>query len=133
VSPTVGVDGYKWGKPRRIIVGTSDPSWRSRIANVAKPHGVEVLFSTDEKNISRLAIETRPSIVVLELDSIEYDPFECCLALEWRSDVTVWGFYPDMREDLESKAYGVGMDGIIPGSRFLEQFGQNLRLRSEKQ
>jgi hypothetical protein len=120
----------KTEKPRRLIVGTQNPSLKPQIHEIGLNHGVETVFSTSQEEIIGSAKAVSPSIAVLDLSSTDYDPFECCHQLEWSHDITVVVFYPDPKENLPKsedpsnrmlwEAYGVGFDVAIPVSFLIE-------------
>ena len=104
-----------------VLVATTDLFLQSRVTEVAKPLGFETKFVKDEQEMTGAAKTLGPGLVVLDLSSIEYDPFSCARTLKAiRPSLSILGFFPHVRAELKTRAKESGVDYVVPNSNFLK-------------
>ena len=105
----------------QILAITSDLFLQSRVAELAKSLGVNATLVTTEEDLLRQASLKTPNLVVLDLASLEYDPFSCAQKLKTlASPPKILAIFPHVRTDLKLKAEKVMIDYIVPNSGFLK-------------
>lgn len=126
-------------KPVRIVAGaenSEDNMMRQVIARVIEQiePRPELVLTTDEKGILTSAVAKRPSLVILDFASTDYNSSSLAEDLEWRPDVVVFGFYPYRRQrEFTDKALKVGFDLLTPDIAFSESLRELLSsLENEK-
>jgi DNA-binding NarL/FixJ family response regulator len=115
------------------VAGVIDTTRQNVISKLGMVRGIEIHFSSDNNSIVRLAKETLPSIVIVDLASSEYNAFDCCHELEWHPDITVYCLYPDDRKDLLNEAYGWGFDTSSEYSHLEEHLSKYLQADYDSQ
>src|SRR2546425_12262353 len=105
----------------QVLAITSDLFLQSRITELAKSVGASAKLVTTEDDLLRQANLSTPNLVVLDLASLEHDPFSCAQKLKTlRSPPKILAIFPHVRSDLKLKAEKVMIDYIIPNSGFLK-------------
>jgi PleD family two-component response regulator len=103
----------------RLVAATSDLFLRSRISELAKQTGADPFFGSEPDELKRLVSETRPELVILDLSSIEYDPFSVARDLKTTFNVRLFGLYPHVKAELKKRADEMGFEYVVPNSNFL--------------
>jgi DNA-binding response OmpR family regulator len=115
----------------RLVAGTSDLFLRSRISELAKQSGADPFFATGPDELRRLVAETRPELVILDLSSIDYDPFSVARELRTVLSVRLFGLYPHVKTELKKQADEMGFEYVVPNSNFLSSLRRVLLERAE--
>jgi PleD family two-component response regulator len=115
----------------RLVAATSDLFLRSRIAELAKQTGADPFFGAGPDELRRLVAEKRPDLVILDLSSIEYDPFSVALELKTTFNSRLFGLYPHVRTELKKRADEIGFEYVVPNSNFLAALRHVLLERAE--
>ena len=115
----------------RLVAATSDLFLRSRIAELAKQTGADPFFGAGPDELRRLVAEKRPDLVILDLSSIEYDPFSVALELKTTFNSRLFGLYPHVRTELKKRADQIGFEYVVPNSNFLAALRRALLERAE--
>ena len=122
----------KWDwKALRLVAATSDLFLRSRITELAKQTGADPLFGTGPDELRRLVAETRPELVILDLSSIDFDPFSVARELKTTFNSRLFGLYPHVRTELKKQADEIGFEYVVPNSSFLPSLRRVLLERAE--
>ncbi len=103
-----------------LLAATTDLFLQSRISEAARSVGFEVKFLTDEAGLKEVLSSADPKLAILDLSSTDYDPFSTASEIKRLSpSLKILGFYPHVRMDLKARAEKLGVDHILPNSRFL--------------
>src|SRR3989442_4295425 len=101
----------------QILAITSDLFLQSRVAELAKSLGVNATLVTTEEDLLRQASLKTPNLVVLDLASLEYDPFSSAQKLKTlASPPKILAIFLHIRKDLKWKAEKVMIDYIVPNA-----------------
>ncbi len=103
-----------------IIAATSDLFIRSRLKELADLLGHETRFSTDPTTIADLAKSHPGCLIILDLETSEYDSPSLARTLKHSSTSRILGYYPHVRTDLAKNAKEAGVDYVVPNSGFLK-------------
>lgn len=104
-----------------VLAITSDFFLQSRITELAKLLGANAKLVTTEEELIGQANLSTPNLVVLDLASLEYDPFSCAQKLKtMTSPPKILAMFPHIRTDLKLKAEKVMIDYVVPNSGFLK-------------
>lgn len=115
----------------RIVAATSDLFLQSRIAEVAKQTGAEPFFANSLDELRRTVAQNRAELVVLDLDSTEYDPFATGRELRTKFNTRLFGMFPHVKTELKKKADEMGFEYVVPNSNFLPNLRRVLLERAE--
>ncbi len=107
--------------PRTAIVVVDDLFFASKIRGTAEQVGVEVRFARTVDTLIQAAREDHPSLIIVDLHSINCDPI--ALAKELKADeqlhsIPLLGFFSHVQTELQRKAREAGFDVVIPRSAF---------------
>lgn len=103
-----------------ILAVTRDIFVQSRIIELTKPLGRLAQFARDEEEMERMLVSLKPSLVVLDLSTMDYDAFSCARKVKTLSPASkLFGFFPHVRTELKTRAETLGFDYVIPNSSFL--------------
>ncbi len=103
-----------------LLAATTDLFLQSRISETAKASNFDVKFVTDEAGLKEVLSSADPKLAILDLSSTDYDPFSTASKMKRLSpSLKILGVYPHVRMDLKARAEKLGIDHIIPNSRFL--------------
>ncbi len=115
----------------RLVAATSDLFLRSRITELAKQTGADAFFGTGPDELKRLVAENRPELVILDLSSIDYDPFSVARELKTTFNSRLFGLYPHVKTELKKQADAIGFEYVVPNSSFLPSLRRVLLERAE--
>ncbi len=109
-------------KPLQLIIAaTSDLFIRSRLKELADLLGHETRFDTDPMVIADLAKSHPGCLIILDLETSEYDSASLARTLKRDGPSTrIFGYYPHVRSDLAKNAREAGVDYVVPNSGFLK-------------
>jgi PleD family two-component response regulator len=103
-----------------VLAVTRDLFVQSKIIELTKPLGLKAQFARDEEEMEKILVSLRPSLVVLDLSTTDYDAFSCARKVKSLSPSTkLFGFFPHVRTELKTRAETLGFDYSIPNSSFL--------------
>ena len=103
----------------RIVAATSDLFLRSRITEVASQTGTDPFFATSIVELSRLVVQNRAELVILDLSSTDYDPVSFAHALKTKVITRLVGLFPHIKTELKKRADQIGFEYVVPNSNFL--------------
>src|SRR6266699_852550 len=87
----------------QVLAITSDLFLQSRIMELAKSLGANAKLVTTEEDLLRQAVLSTPNLVVLDLASLDYDPFSCAQKLKnMAAPPKILAIFPHVRMDLKS-------------------------------
>src|SRR6266568_3056286 len=105
----------------QVLAITSDLFLQSRVMELAKSVGANAKLVTTEEDLLRQAVLSTPNLVVLDLASLDYDPFSCAQKLKnMAAPPKILAIFPHVRMDLKLRAERVMIDYIVPNSGFLK-------------
>lgn len=112
-----------------ILAALDDLLFRSKIREVAKRAGVDVVFARTAAEVVSAA-DRRPSLAVIDLHASAIDPLKSLSTLSARGIPTI-GFFAHVQTDLAEAALAAGATHVMPRSAFatrlpelLSQFGR---------
>jgi PleD family two-component response regulator len=104
-----------------IIVAVDDLLFSSRIRNVAKGAGVDILFARSPEAIVDALHTTAATLVILDLNSAPVRPLEAVAAIKADpalEHVRTIGFVSHVQSDLIAQAREAGVDRVMARSAF---------------
>jgi CheY-like chemotaxis protein len=112
-----------------VLVVADDLLFRSKISTAAKALGVTIKAATTAEAAVTRARESRPSLILLDLDSGRTQPFEVLRQLgedpELR-DVPTLGFVSHVHADLIRQARALGIGDVMARGAFATALPQIL-------
>jgi PleD family two-component response regulator len=115
----------------RFVAATSDLFLRSRITEIAKQTGADPFFATGPDDLSRLVVQNRAELVILDLSSTDYDPFSLGREMKVKFNTRLFGIFPHIHTELKKKADAVGFEYVVPNSTFQQTLHKVLLERAE--
>jgi PleD family two-component response regulator len=112
-----------------ILVAVDDLMFSSRISTAAKAVGATIQFTRSPDAVLAAARTTRPSLVILDLNSARIRPLEILAALRNAPDlagVATLGFVSHVDTATIQAARLAGVGSVLARSAFVEQLPQLL-------
>jgi PleD family two-component response regulator len=106
---------------RTVIAVVDDLFFASKIRGTAEQIGVNVSFPRTIEALLASASQSRPALIICDLDSQRIDPFELVKQLkanEGLHSILVVGFFSHVQVELQREAEQAGFDQVIPRSAF---------------
>jgi CheY-like chemotaxis protein len=104
-----------------IIAAVDDMFFASKIRAVAEELKIDVRFARNLDSVLSGANETRPALIVVDLQSQKINAIELAKALKADAalkDIPLLGFLSHVLTDLQQAAIQNGFDTVIPRSVF---------------
>jgi DNA-binding NarL/FixJ family response regulator len=104
-----------------VLAAVDDFLFRSKIRAVAKHVGVEVRFAQTPDEILAQARALKPSLTIVDLNSVKADPIATIAALKADAETSALrtiGFASHVHVDLINAARKAGADQVLPRSAF---------------
>jgi len=117
-----------------IIAAVDDMFFASKIRAVAEQLKIDVRFARNLDSVLSGAHETRPELVVVDLQSQKINAIELAKALKADADlkdIPLLGFFSHVLADLQQAAIQAGFDRVIPRSVFSRDLAEILSVNSE--
>jgi CheY-like chemotaxis protein len=106
---------------RRIIAGVDDLLFASKIRAAGQGLAVDLVFGRSAAEMLLLARETRPALVILDLNSARLRALDAVAALKGDpalADVRIVGFVSHVMTDVVNAARRAGVDEVMARSAF---------------
>ena len=106
---------------QKVVAAVEDLMFRSKISETAGQLGIEASFPRDPKKLMEQATQSRPDLLVLDLNSMRFEPLELLKMLksgEATRDIPVVGFLSHVQKDLAVAARESGCDRVMARSAF---------------
>ena len=95
----------------KVIVAVADLFVQSRVLKITHSQGIYVEIAETPLNLTK---STEQQLIILDLDSSDYDPYQIARQLKARTNPPIlFGFYPHVKADLKRRAEQVGFDHIV--------------------
>jgi CheY-like chemotaxis protein len=112
-----------------VIAVVDDMIFIAKIRAVAESVNVTVRFVRNSESLFAAAMESTPSLIIVDLQSQKVAPLE--LAIRLKSDaglraIPLLGFYSHVETALRDQAEAAGYDRIMPRSAFSTNLAQVL-------
>ena len=104
-----------------IIAAVDDMFFASKIRAVAEQLKIDIRFARNLDSVVNDAHETRPKLIVVDLQSQKINAIELAKALKADvelKDIPLLGFLSHVLVDLQQAAIQAGFDTVIPRSVF---------------
>ena len=104
-----------------ILVVVDDLMFRSKISTAAKAVGATIAAATSRDAAIARARELRPSLMILDLDSVRVEPLEVLRQLAAEQDlaqIPTLGFVSHVHADLIREARALGIGDVLARSAF---------------
>ena len=114
---------------RRVLAAVEDLLFRSKISETASQLGVEASFPRNPKKLLEAVRESRPDLLVLDLNSARFEPLSLLSDVksdEATRDVTTIGFLSHVQKDLAVAAREAGCDRVVARSAFTKNLPEIL-------
>ena len=114
---------------RRVLAAVEDLLFRSKISETASQLGVEASFPRNPKKFLEAVRESRPDLLVLDLNSARFEPLSLLSDVksdEATRDVTTIGFLSHVQKDLAVAAREAGCDRVVARSAFTKNLPEIL-------
>ena len=113
-----------------ILAAVDDLMFSSRISTAAKAVGATIRFTRSVEAVIDAARETRPALVILDLNSARTQPLEILAALKadpLLAAIPTVGFVSHVDTPTIEAAREAGADRVLARSAFVEQLPQLLQ------
>jgi PleD family two-component response regulator len=113
-----------------IVVAVDDLMFSSRISSAAKATGVPIRFARSPQAVVDAVRETRPRLVIFDLNSQRVAPLEAVAALkadEALASTPTVGFVSHVQADLIALARQAGIDRVMARSAFVVELPDLLK------
>ena len=114
---------------RRVLAAVEDLLFKSKISETADQLGVEARFPRSPERLFDALRETPPDLLVLDLNSTRFEPFELLRIVKSDRDlahVPTVGFLSHVQKDLAVAARASGCDRVVARSAFTRDLPQIL-------
>ena len=114
---------------RRVLAAVEDLLFKSKISETADQLGVEARFPRSPEGLLGALRETPPDLLVLDLNSTRFEPFELLRIVKSDRDlahVPTVGFLSHVQKDLAVAARASGCDRVVARSAFTRDLPQIL-------
>ena len=114
---------------RRVLAAVEDLLFKSKISETADQLGVEARFPRSPERLLDALRETPPDLLVLDLNSTRFEPFELLRIVKSDRDlahVPTVGFLSHVQKDLAVAARASGCDRVVARSAFTRDLPQML-------
>ena len=104
-----------------VIAAVDDMFFMSKIRAAAESLNVTVRFVRNGDALFSAAVESRPALIIVDLQSQKLAPLELARRLksdEQLSTIPLLGFYSHVETELRNQAQSAGFDRILPRSAF---------------
>ena len=104
-----------------IIAAVDDMFFASKIRAVAEQLKIDIRFARNSDSVLSRAHESRPELIVVDLQSQKVNAIELAKALKADAelkDIPLLGFFSHVLTDLQQAAVQAGFDTVIPRSVF---------------
>ena len=104
-----------------VIAAVDDMFFASKIRAVAEHLKIDIRFERNSDSLLSSAHETRPALIVVDLQSQKINAVELAKALKTDAelkDIPLLGFLSHVLTDLQRSALEAGFDTVIPRSVF---------------
>lgn len=114
-----------------VLVAVDDLFFWSKIESTARSLNVELVQSTDARQLEERLSDTDPRLIILDLNSRSCRPLEAIRRI--KSDpklreTPVVAFLSHVQVDLERAARDAGCDFVLPRSAFSARLSELLRI-----
>ena len=116
----------------RLVAATSDLFMRSRITELARQTGTDAFFASGSDELRRLVAQNRAELVILDLESTDYDPFAIARELKTNFNARLFGVFPHVKTELKKRANEAGFEYVVPNSDFLNSLRRVILEGSEE-
>ena len=114
---------------RRVLAAVEDLLFRSKISETASQLGVEASFPRNPKKLLEAARESRPDLLVLDLNSARFEPLSLVQTIKSEGatqSVKTVGFLSHVQKDLAVAAREAGCDRVVARSAFTKNLPEIL-------
>jgi PleD family two-component response regulator len=115
---------------RPIIAAVDDLFFVAKIRATAAALGVDVRFSRNQQSALNQAHEANPSLVIVDLQAKQFDPFVLAGLLKADPQLagcTLLGFFSHVQTALLRQAKAAGFDLVLPRSAFSHRLAEILQ------
>ena len=111
--------------PRKIIIAVSDLFVQSRVLQIAHSQSIDVEVLAPPLNLPK---SSEQRLVILDLDSSDYDPYQVARELKTLAGPPVlFGFYPHVKADLKHRAEQAGFDHVVTNRELVTRLTRLLK------
>jgi PleD family two-component response regulator len=89
------------------------------------------LFATRPDELRKQVAQSRAELVILDLESSDYDPFAVARELRTNFNIRLFGVFPHVKTELKKRANEVGFEYVVPNSDFLPSLRRVMLERTE--
>ena len=114
---------------QKVVAAVEDLMFRSKISETAGQLGIEASFPRDPKKLMEQATQSRPDLLVLDLNSVRFEPLTLLKQLKSDEDlkvVPVVGFLSHVQKNLAVAARESGCDRVMARSAFTKDLPEIL-------
>jgi PleD family two-component response regulator len=114
---------------RTVIAAVDDMFFASKIRGTAEGLGVNVRFLRSTDAILKAALDSSPSLIIVDLHSERIEPIDLATRLrsmEQLHSIPLLGFFSHVQVELSRRAREAGFDQVVPRSAFTSQLPEIL-------
>lgn len=115
--------------PRQVMAAVDDMLFASKIRATAEQLNVEVSFERSADALLASAQETKPDLIIVDLQSQKFDAIALGKELKSHADlreIPLMGFYSHVLAELQRAATEAGFDTVVPRSVFSRDLAGSL-------
>ena len=112
-----------------IVCAVDDLMFSIKISTAAKSLGVEIYFERSPNGVLPRIRETRPALVIFDLNSVKLRPMEAIRALKADPElqgIRTLGYVSHVQTDTIDAARAAGIDEVLARSAFSDRLGEIL-------
>lgn len=112
-------------RPQRPVLAiTADLLFAARVRSTAAAVGTEIILARNAEEMLRLAHETAPRQIIIDLDSRKLDVIQLITSLKRDpvlTSIPILAYVSHVREDMISAARAAGAERVIARGSFVKQ------------
>ena len=114
-------------EPKRVLAVLSDLFFSVKLTDAAKRNGLELEFIREPKEVLQKAAESRPSLIVFDLNFEDAEPLKLIERLKSKSEtkgISLIGYLSHVQGELKVQAQDAGCDMVMARSAFSQNLPQ---------
>ena len=114
-------------EPKRVLAVLSDLFFSVKLTDAAKRNGLTLEFIREPKEVLEKAAESKPSLIVLDLNFEDAEPLKLIEHLKSKSEtkgISLIGYLSHVQGELKVQAQDAGCDMVMARSAFSQNLPQ---------
>ncbi|HUA60542.1 MAG TPA: response regulator [Verrucomicrobiae bacterium] len=114
-------------EPKRVLAVVSDLFFSVKLTDAAKRNGLALEFIKEPREVLDKAAESKPSLIVLDLNFEDAEPLKLIERLKSQSEtkgISLIGYLSHVQGELKVQAQDAGCDMVMARSAFSQNLPQ---------